>query len=304
MSYDLADLKLVTAIADSGSLSAAALRVSLAASSASARLAHLEAALQVALFTRHARGLTPTMAGDTVVRHARQVLARLGQLEADLAQYAGGAAGRVSILANSSALDSFLPGDLAGFRRIRPEVLLGIEERPSREIVQAIDVGEAEVGIAALTTVPPAGIDAQRYRAERLVLIVPPGRRTDGVGSRSFAELIANEGFVCLNTGSSFHGFMMNVAAACGAGLDIRFQGHSHGAVCNMVAAGMGVGVVPLAVAQREMADGKAPFEVVPLVEPWAERSLYLCTRRGRMLAEPAAAIVDYLRQQFGQTAE
>lgn len=304
MSYDLADLKLVTAIADSGSLSAAAQRVCLATSSASARLAHLEAALQVALFTRHARGLTPTMSGDTVVRHARQVLARLGQLEADLAQYAGGAAGRVSILANSSALDSFLSGDLAGFRRIRPEVLLGIEERPSREIVQAIDVGEAEVGIAALTTVPPAGIDAQRYRAERLVLIVPPGRRTDGAGSRSFAELIANEGFVCLNTGSSFHGFMMSVAAACGARLDIRFQGHSHGVVCNMVAAGMGVGVVPLAVAQREMADGKAPFEVVPLVEPWAERSLYLCTRRGRMLAEPAATIVDYLRQQFGQTAE
>lgn len=304
MSYDLADFKLLAAIADCGSLSGAAVRVSLATSSASSRLAHLEAALQVALFTRHARGLTPTMAGDTVIRHARQVLARLGQLDADLAQYAGGAAGRVSILANSSALNSFLPGDLAGFQRIRPEVQLGIEERPSREIVQAIDVGEAEVGIAALTTVPPAGIDAQRYRAERLVLIVPPGCRTEGVGSRSFAELIVNEGFVCLNTGSSFHSFMMNVAAACGARLDVRFQGYSHGAVCNMVAARMGVGVVPLSIAQREMADGKAPFVVVPLVESWAVRSLYLCTRHGRALAEPAAAIVDYLRQQARLTTE
>ncbi|MBI2276523.1 MAG: LysR family transcriptional regulator [Dechloromonas sp.] len=298
MSYDLADLKLVTAIADSGSLSAAALRVSLATSSASARLAHLEAALQVSLFTRHARGLTPTMAGDTVVRHARQVLARLGQLEVDLAQYAGGAAGRVSILANSSALNSFLPGDLAGFRRIRPEAQLGIEERPSREIVRAIEVGEAEVGIAALTTVP-AGIDAQRYRAERLVLIVPPGHRSGGE-TRSFAQRVTDEAFVCLSTGSSFHTFMMNVATACGVRLDVRFQGRSHGAVCNMVAAGMGVGVVPLTVAQREMADGKAPFKVVPLVEAWAERSLYLCTRRGRAMAEPTAAAVDYLRNRSG----
>jgi len=301
--YDLADLQLVAAIADCGSLSAAALRVKLATSSASSRLAHLESVLQVALFTRHARGLTPTMAGDTVIRHARQVLARLGQLEADLVPYAGGAASRVRILASSSALNSFLPGDLAGFRRARPEVQLCVEERPSWEIVQAIGIGEAEIGIVVLETLP-AGIDAHRYRAERLVLIVPPRHPAGGVETRSFAQLVTDEAFVCLSTGSGFHTFMMNVATACGVRLDVRFQGRSHGAVCNMVAAGMGVGVVPLAVAQREMADGKAPFKVVPLVEAWAERSLYLCTRRGRVMAEPTAAAVDYLRQKVGLSTE
>ena len=58
--YDLPDLRLVAAIADSGSLTRAAELVHLAPSSASHRLTQLEAALGVPLFARHARGLNPT----------------------------------------------------------------------------------------------------------------------------------------------------------------------------------------------------------------------------------------------------
>lgn len=296
MSYDLTDLKLVAAIADCGSLTGGAARVSLATSSASSRLAHLESVLQVALFTRQARGLIPTMAGETVVRHARQVLARLGQMEVDLAPYSSSAPSRVNMLANSIAINSFLPGDLAGFLHDRPEVQISIEERPSLEIARAIGAGEAEVGIAALDTVP-AGIDAQHYRTERLVLLVPLGHPIASTGARLFAQMVADEAFVCLTTGSNFHSLMMNVAAACGARLDIRFQVRSHDAVCNMVATGMGIGVVPLEIAQRKMADREVPFVAIPLVESWAERSLYLCTRHGRALPEPTCAIVEHLRQ-------
>ena len=63
MYYDLPDLRLVAAIADSGSLTRAAARIHLAPSSASHRLTQLEATLGVPLFARHARGLTPTPAG-------------------------------------------------------------------------------------------------------------------------------------------------------------------------------------------------------------------------------------------------
>lgn len=296
MSYDLTDLKMLVAIADCGSLTGGAVQVRLSTSSASSRLAHLESVLQVVLFTRHARGLTPTMAGETVVRHARQVVARLGQMEVDLAPYSSSAPSRVNMLANSIAINSFLPGDLAGFLHDRPEVQITIEERPSLEIARAIGAGEAEVGIAALESIP-AGIDAQHYRTERLVLLVPPGHPIASAEPRLFAQMVVNEAFVCLTTGSNFHSFMMNVAAACGMRLDIRFQARSHDAVCNMVAAGMGIGVVPLEIAQRKIIDREMPFVAIPLVESWAERSLYLCTRHGRGLLEPAAAIVEHLRQ-------
>jgi DNA-binding transcriptional LysR family regulator len=91
MYYDLPDLRLVAAIAESGSLTrAAAARIHLAPSSASHRLTQLEATLGVPLFARHARGLTPTPAGESLLRHARQVFAQLEQMHADLAPYASG----------------------------------------------------------------------------------------------------------------------------------------------------------------------------------------------------------------------
>ena len=105
MYYDLPDLRLVAAIADSGSLTRAAAQVHLAPSSASHRLTQLEAALGVPLFARHARGLTATAAGESRLRHARQVFAQLEQMHADLAPYASGVASQVTVFANTNAIN-------------------------------------------------------------------------------------------------------------------------------------------------------------------------------------------------------
>lgn len=296
MSYDLADLKLIAAIAECGSLGRAALKVRLATSSASARLTNMESVLQVQLFDRHARGLYPTTAGATLIHHARQVLARLGQLEVDLAPFAKGEFDRVTLMANSSAINSFLPDALANLRHQQPTLQLRVEERPSREITCSLLSGEADIGIAALGAVP-TGIEAIRFQNERLVLIVPSGHPLAGVKCGAFADLIAGQAFICLQAGSDLHRFITNVAAASGVRLDVRVQMQSHHAVCRMVAAGLGVGIVPHSVAQLEMAGGEAPFVAIPLAEPWAERTLYLCRRQEQPKAGLVAAIVEHLRQ-------
>jgi DNA-binding transcriptional LysR family regulator len=296
VSYDLVDLKLVAAIADCGSLSGAATRLRLATSSASSRLTNLESSLQVQLFDRRARGLSPTTAGATAIRHARQVLARLGQLEMDLAPFANNQFASVTLMANSSAINSFLPEALAKLRHQHPALGLCIEERPSSEIASSLLSGEADIGVAALGAVP-SGIEAIRFRSERLVLIVPSGHPQAATKNGAFADLVAGQAFVCLRAGSDLHRFMTNVAAASGVQLDVRVQMESHHAVCRMVAAGMGVGVVPLGVAQLEMEGGEAPLVAIPLAESWAERTLYLCWRQGQAKAGSVAAIVEHLGQ-------
>jgi len=87
MSYDFKDLKLFIAIAESGSLRCGAAQLDLAISSASARLGHLEKALNVELFSRHRRGLSMTSAGERLLIHAREVIAELNRLEADLLKH-------------------------------------------------------------------------------------------------------------------------------------------------------------------------------------------------------------------------
>ena len=96
MSYDLTDLRLFVAIAEEGNLTRGAARAFLAPSSASHRLRRLEDALHTTLFERQTRGVALTPAGEALLRNARQVLASLEQLHANLSPFASGLRGHCS----------------------------------------------------------------------------------------------------------------------------------------------------------------------------------------------------------------
>lgn len=289
MRYDLPDLRLVAAIADSGSLTRAAELVHLAPSSASHRLTQLEAVLGVPLFVRHARGLTPTAAGESLLRHARQVFAQLEQMHADLAPYAGGLHRQVTVFANTNAINCFLPEDLGDFLREHPQVRISLEEQPSPAIIQAVATGQVELGVVAAEG-SLAVLENQPYRRDRLVLIVPAEHPLAGRAALAFADVLA-EPFVCLHAGSAIHTFMMNHAARLGSRLDVRIQVRSFNAVWRMVAAGVGIGMVPRSAVPRN-APGVATVEIT---DAWAPRDLQLCVRSRAALRPTAAALFEYL---------
>lgn len=294
MRYDLPDLRLVAAISDSGSLTRAAEQVHLAPSSASHRLTQLEAALGVPLFARHARGLTPTAAGESLLRHARQVFAQLEQMHADLAPYASGLHSQVTVFANTNAINCFLPGDLGDFLREHPQVRVSLEEQPSPAIIQAVAAGQVELGVVASES-GISGVETRPYRQDRLVLIVAPGHALAERRELAFADVLG-EPFVCLHAGSAIHTFMMNHAARLGGRLDVRIQVRSFNAVCRMVAAGVGIGMVP-----RSAVSGSDGVRVIEITDPWAPRDLQLCVRSRASLSPAAAALLDHLAGKGGK---
>jgi len=290
MVYDLPDLRLVAAIADSGSLTRAAAQVHLAPSSASHRLTQLEAALGVPLFSRHARGLTATAAGESLLRHARQIFAQLEQMHADLAPYASGVASQVTVFANTNAINCFLPEDLGDFLRDHPQVRVSLEEQPSPAIVRAVAAGQVDIGVVAAES-GPGSLETRPYRQDRLVLIVPAGHALAGQAA-AFADALG-EPFVCLHAGSAIHTFMMNHAARLGGRLDVRIQVRSFNAVCRMVAAGVGIGMVP-----RSSVAAVDGLKTVEITDPWAPRDLQLCARSRAALSPAAAALFDHLAEK------
>ena len=288
MHYDLPDLRLVAAIADCGSLTRAAERVHLAPSSASHRLTQLEAALGMALFERHPRGLTPTPAGESLLRHARQVFAQLEQMHADLAPYASGLHSQVTVFANTNAINCFLPEDLGDFLRDHPQVRVSLEEQPSPAIVRAVAAGQVDIGVVA-DEGNLAGLETLPYRRDRLVLIVPPAHPLAGEAAVAFARVLG-EPFVCLHAGSAIHTFMMNHAAQLGGRLDVRIQVRSFNAVCRMVAAGVGIGMVP-----RSAVGTADAVRLIEITDPWAPRDLQLCVRSRSALPAAAQALLVHL---------
>lgn len=293
MNYDLTDLRLFVAIAEEQNLTRGAARVHLATSSASHRLRLLENELGTPLFARTARGVTPTRAGEALLRHARRVFAQIEQMHADLAPYAAGVRGHVSLWANTHATHAFLPDDLAGFLKQYPQVSVSLEERTSPEIALAVARGEVEVGVLAETQ-PGASIDLFPYRRDRLVLIVPGGHALAARARVRFAEVLGHP-FVMLHAGSAIHTFTMNAAATLGRHLDVRIQVRSFEAVCRMVGAGVGIGLVPRSALPA--AGLREPPVVVEMDEPWAQRDLQICVRQDTTLSGFAAALVERLRE-------
>jgi len=298
--YSLVDLRLVVAIADAGNVSRGAARCHLAPSSASLRIRQLEESLGTPLFKREARGVSLTRAGRVMLGHCRRCLAELEQMHADLAPYAHGVTSQVTLLANSSAIASFLPDDLGVFLRAHPDVRVSLEERLSHDIVAAVAGGRADLGIVTWDDEHP-DLAFHAYRSDELVVVAPDGAALGRRDAVKFADCLAHP-FVSLWSGSAIHTYLVGKAAAAGRSLDVRIQVAGFPAVVSLVRAGAGIGIVPRSVMRSLNRDGIA---VLALNERWATRRLSVCAPRDpARIAGPAGALLAQLRGGDGRPAD
>jgi DNA-binding transcriptional LysR family regulator len=293
MRFDLVDLQLFVAVAEARSITAGAARVYLALASASERIKGLEETLGVALLKRGRRGVELTSAGESLLDHARIVLHNVEALRGDLASFASGAQASVHLLANTSGISEYLPKALAAFLAGHPRISIDVEERESGEIARAIVSGAAELGLAAEHALPE-GIERIPFSEDRLVLVVP---RADELASRrqiDFRDVVSRD-FVGLITSSALHAHVSGHAARLGARLRFRARLNNFDAIGQMVAAGIGVAVMPEIAARRCARSMK--IAVVRIRDAWADRQLAICARSFKALPKPAQQLVEHLRK-------
>ena len=291
--FDLVDLQLFIAVAETRSITRGAQRVYLALASASERIKGLEASLAVPLLKRGRRGVELTAAGESLLDHARIVIHNVDALRGDLASFASGARASVHLLANTSGLSEYLPRALAAFLAEHPRISIDVEERESGEITHAIATGAADLGLAAEHALPE-GIERIPYSEDRLVLVTA---RQDELASRrqvDFREVVERD-FVGLITSSALHAHVSGHAAKLGARLRFRARLNNFDAIGQMVAAGIGVAVMPEIAARRCARSMK--INVVRIRDGWANRRLAICARSFKALPKPAQQLVEHLRK-------
>jgi DNA-binding transcriptional LysR family regulator len=293
MRFDLVDLQLFVAVADTGSITHGAARASLALASASARIKGLEADLGVALVRRRRRGVELTAAGESLRDHARTIMHQVTMMQGDIAAFSSGVRASVHLLANTSGLSEHLPKALGIFLREYPDISLDVEERESADIVGAIAGGAADLGFAAEHAVP-AHFERFSFSEDRLMLVTP--RRSDFSNRRQidFIE-VGNRDFVGLTNATALAVHIGRHAARLGVRLHVRARLRDFDAICRMVAAGVGVAVVPEAAAKR--CAQSMPITTLAIRDDWANRRLVICARSFKSLPKPAKLLVDHLRK-------
>lgn len=291
MRFDLLTLRLFVAIVEEQSIARAAARENIVASAVSKRISDLERELKLALIQRHNRGIVPTSAGQALLRHARNVLRDLEQLEGELAEHSEGLKGQVRIFANSTAILRFLPQQLVSFLSHHPRVQIEIEETISTGVLKAISGSQGEIGIFD-SGIPTPDLHILPYRDDPLAVVVPRDHPLAGRASLRFAEIVDYD-LVGLQTGSSIDMLAARAASELGRSLKLRIRMTGFDALCRMVEAHLGIGLVPRAIAAH-YARSLAIAEVA-LDEPWALRSLRLASRDPAALSIAARLLLDHL---------
>ena len=121
-------LRHLLAVADKGSVRAAASALGVSAAAVSQGLRELETTMATPLLKRESQGAVLTYAGRQFLVHARLILGQVGRAEAEIAQIRGTAGGTLTIGVTPWVAQSILPHALARFHALRPDVHLDVTE--------------------------------------------------------------------------------------------------------------------------------------------------------------------------------
>ena len=289
--FDLTDLQLIVNIGDASSLTRGAEKSHLSLPAASNRVKNLEDHFGTRLFHRNSQGVTLTPSGEAFLRHARLVLRQIDHLRGDIHEYARGIKGQVRMLANTTAMTEFMPAVLSRFLASHPDVTVELRERLSYLVIKAVSEGSVDIGIVAGK---PASSELEfiPYREDRLVLVAPLEHPLSDLNEVAFSDTLAYE-YVGLSEWSAIHAFLIQAADKLGYPFRFRVEVGSFEAVCRMIEAGVGIGVVPELVAKRYAQ--RLQIKLVRLSDEWSERKLQICVRNLQQLPSFTRDLVNML---------
>ena len=293
MIIDPVSLKLFVPIVEEGTIAGAAEREHIAASAVSKRISELEEDFHTQLLRRTNKGVVPTDAGITLLGLARGVLHDLNNITLQIREYASGVRGHVRLAANISAINQFLPTEIRSFMNIHPQVHVHLEANISEAIVNAVAENAADVGIVTMGAYRH-DLEYLPYHSDQLIVITPKEHPLASRRSITLAETLEYD-FVGLPVGSAVHNQLLRSAHELDRTPKLRIQVNSFDALCLMVEAGLGIGIVPKGAAKPYFKGLR--IRSITLDESWADRELKICVRSYAALHAAARLLVDHLRK-------
>ncbi|MDE2417697.1 MAG: LysR family transcriptional regulator [Burkholderiales bacterium] len=293
---DLKSLRLLVAVCDHGNIKDAATQEHIEPSAISKRLAQLEGALGIQVLIRGRQGTKPTPAGRALLEHARTLMFTVDRIEADMAAFKGGVKGQVRVAASASAIAESLLDDLSAFMRDpqHKDIKVDIEERFSRDIITMVRDGVAPLGVC-WDSADFGGLESLPYRKDELVLAVPVGHPLAGQESVWFEDTLHYDQ-IGLPPSTAVYTMLHRTASKAGHTLSYRIVVSNFDAAFRVVAAGLGVSVVPREVSSIYTAAGQ--IRTVRLRNEWAQRRFAICFRKRIDLTPAAERLLDYLCAQ------
>jgi DNA-binding transcriptional LysR family regulator len=302
---DVKQLRVLKSVAEHGSFSAAAEALSYTQPAISQQIAALERTAGTTLVDRTSRGVRLTDAGRALVDHAHVVLARLAAAEAELDAIAGVRGGRVRLGSFPTASAALLPPALARFSERHPDVELTFFEKEPEDAIQMLRAGELEVAIVfEFHNLSQGEWDRLYGGAELHALVDDPMYLALPLGHplahkpRVRLQDLSDELWIQEGNPRNPCG-RLHQAACVNAGFDpkIGFRSDDYNVVQGMVAAGVGVSLLP----SFALANVRDDIVVRSLGKTAPARQIAAATLAGGYRSPATEAMLDILREVAGE---
>jgi LysR family hydrogen peroxide-inducible transcriptional activator len=282
-------LRYVCAVAETGSFSRAAERCDVAQPSLSQQVLKLEEDLGTKLFDRLGRSVRLTEAGRAFVPRARSILEQMDAARSSVADKAADVRGSVTAGVIPTIAPYLMPAYVAGFTRKYADAKLRVVEETTPILVEGLRDLAIDVAILAL---PLRHKDLKLFpiRTEPLFAALPKSHRYAGARALSLKEL-RGESFVMLRDGHCFRDLSIARCTHARITPNVAFESGQFRSLLGMVAAGVGVSLVP------EMAiDRSAGCRYVRLSDTRATRTIVAAVLRGRSFSRVQQAFISEIR--------
>ncbi len=287
---ELHQLRYFCAIAETGSFSRAAQQSHVSQPSLSQQIRKLEDELGARLFDRLGRTVRLTELGTAFLPRARAVLRDLEAARSDVVERKTSITGPLCVGAIPTIAPYFLPPVLASFSRKYPQARVTIVEEITPLLLEKLRAGSMDVAIVAL----PLHVRSHEFEsfpltAERLYAVLPKRHALGRRRAVSLGELRDNP-FLLLRDG---HCFREAAVAACNRARlnpNIVFESGQFSSILSMVAAGLGVSVVPAMAIEN-----KRQCSFIPIEDERATRTIGAVVLKGRSLPRASGAFLANL---------
>ena len=260
---EIRQLRAFLAIAEARTFTAAARRIHYTQAALSMQIKQLEREVGVPLFTRMPRRVVLTEAGERLHERAHQIMREHDAALAELAELAGAEHGRLRVGSASGMVSAdALPAVLKRLRRAHPQAEVSVRSGTSEELVGRILAGELDAAFVSLP-VQARNVETELLSQDQLVAIASP-RHPLAAQRVVSAFALAGEKLILGERGGNTRRLIDEFFAEAGLKPTVAMELSRQAAIKNMVAADMGVGIVPLSVAREDVERGR-------LVRWWIE---------------------------------
>lgn len=293
--FDVVTLFLLLDIAEAGSLTAGAERASMTPSAASQRITKLEQSIKQPVLVRLPRGVTLTEAGEVLVARARLFRREMRAVRGDLEAIRGLQQGSVRLGSFPTASASILSDALKDYHSRWPDIDVQVRSATRPQLLEMLNSSEVEMALLwnyAWTEEAERSLTLQPLMRDPTMLLIPAER--DIPPSGAVLSALRAQRWIIRSADHPAAEVLYRSCHAAGFEPEVVYEGHDYQEIQAMVAAGVGIAMVPrLAVVQhrpdvRAVAFSKA--DDVPT------RSIYVATLARRRYTPAMTGVAEALR--------